>query len=109
MNLYNELMSFIDSPCNSYIGSNVAALANAIEPAAVGLLGVYVILWGFAHLQGLINEPILDAVKRVIKIGLIVGIGLRLGSYNTYVTDTFFNAPQDLANALAGGTPTSGI
>lgn len=109
MNIYNELMSFVDTTCNSYIGSNVAAVANAIEPAAVTLLGVYVILWGFAHLQGLIKEPILDVVKRVIKIGLIVGIGLRLGSYNTYVTDTFFNAPQDLANALAGSTPAGGI
>lgn len=109
MNVYNELMSFVDSTCNNYIGSSVASVADAIEPAAVALLGVYVILWGFAHLRGLIKEPILDAMQRVIKIGLIVGIGLRLGSYNTYVTDTFFNAPQDLANALAGNTPTGGI
>jgi type IV secretion system protein VirB6 len=95
-------LSFVDSTCATYIQSGVSNMAKAIEPAAVGLTGVYVMLWGFAHLAGLIHEPIMDATKRLIKVGFILGIALNLGTYNSYVTDTVLTAPGELAAVISG-------
>lgn len=102
--IYQQVFTYVNNACSGYIGSSVAAVASAIAPAAYTLLGVYVILWGLASMRGLIQEPITDAAMRAIKIGVIFGIGISLASYNVYVTDTFFNAPEQLAASLTNST-----
>jgi type IV secretion system protein VirB6 len=102
--VYQQVFTYVNNACNGYIGSSVAAVASAIAPAAYTLLGVYVILWGLASMRGLIQEPITDTTMRAIKIGAIFGIGIGLASYNVYVTDTFFNAPEQLAASLTNST-----
>ena len=104
---YQDAFTYVNAVCNSYIGANVAAVASAIAPAAYTLLGVYVILWGLSSMRGLIQEPILDAAVRLIKIAFIFGIGIGLAEYNTYVTDTFFNGPEQLTSTLTKATSNS--
>lgn len=101
---YQDGFTYVNGVCGSYIGTNVAAVASAIAPAAYSLLGVYVILWGVASMRGLIQEPILEAAVRLMKIAFIFGIGIQLAEYNTYVTDTFFNGPEQLASVLTNST-----
>lgn len=104
---YQQVFTYVDNACNGYIGSSVAAVSNAIAPAAFLLLGVYVALWGLASLRGLIQEHVMETITRAIKIGAILGIAIGLGSYNVYITDTFFNAPTQLANSLTNATSNS--
>jgi len=101
---YQDGLTYVNGVCNSYIGTNVAAVASAIAPAAYTLLSVYVILWGLASMRGMIQEPILDAAVRLMKIAFIFGIGIQLAEYNVYVTDTFFNGPEQLAAVLTNAT-----
>ncbi|WP_445083957.1 type IV secretion system protein [Candidatus Vondammii sp. HM_W22] len=35
---------------------------------------IYVALWGFAHLQGRIEEPINEGFKRILRITIILGV-----------------------------------
>ncbi|CAE6850422.1 Type IV secretion system protein VirB6 [Paraburkholderia aspalathi] len=111
--VYTQVFTYVNNACNGYIGDNVAAVAAAIAPAAYSLLGVYVILWGLMSMRGLIQEPILEAAVRFMKIAFIFGIGIQLAEYNTYVTDTFFNGPEQLASVLthstANGTAISSL
>jgi type IV secretion system protein VirB6 len=97
---FADNLTYINNVCTAYIGANVAAVAQAIAPTAYTLLGVYVVLWGFASLRGMIQEPFMDMATRLIKIGFIFGVGISLMEYNVYVTDTFFNGPEQLAGAL---------
>jgi type IV secretion system protein VirB6 len=106
---YTDSLAYVNNFSEAYITQNVAAVARAIEPAAVTLLSLYVILWGVASLRGMIEEPITDAAARIIKIALIFGIGIQLGHYNELVIDTFFNAPEQLARALTGGTDNASV
>jgi type IV secretion system protein VirB6 len=102
--VYQDTLAYVNTVCSGYIGASVAGVASAIAPAAYTLLGLYVILWGLASMRGLIQEPITDAAIRAMKIAFIFGVGIGLASYNVYVTDTFFNAPERLAASLKDST-----
>src|ERR1700693_6282652 len=104
---YTQVLTYVNGVCNGYIGTHVSAVASAIAPAAYSFLGVYVILWGLASMRGLIQEPFTDMAVRMVKIAFIFGIGIQLAEYNVYVTDTFFNGPEQLA-AIFTHTTSSG-
>lgn len=107
--IFLNFFTVLNSLCTGYISSSVAAVARAIAPAAYTLLGVYILVLGFMYLRGMIKEPIMDTVIRLIKICFIFGVALQLASYNEYVVDTFFNAPIELGNALTGATSQDSI
>ncbi len=106
---YGDNLTYINNVCTAYIGENVAAVAAAIAPAAFMLLGVYVMLWGYASLRGLIEEPIMDLAARLLKISLIFSIGIGLAEFNVLITDTLFNGPEQLAAVLTHAPSSSGV
>src|SRR5258708_2946543 len=61
---------------------------------------IYVMVWGYLHLTGKIEEPFAAGLKRIILLAVVLGGALHLWLYNTVIVDTFFNAPGQLA---AGG------
>lgn len=99
--IYSQVLSYVNDVCSNYIGTNVAKVAAAISPTAYALLGIYIMLWGLAHMRGLIQEPITDAAIRIIKIVFIFSIAVQLANYNVYITDAFYNTPEELAQLLA--------
>lgn len=101
---FQQIFTYVDNACSGYIGSTVAAVSNAIAPAAFMLLGVYIALWGLASMRGLIQEHVMEFITRTIKIGAILGIAIGLGSYNVYITDTFFTSPTQFANSMTNAT-----
>ena len=105
---YEDVMQYVTNVCNAYIGSGVSAIANAIAPAGYTLLGVYVILWAFASMRGMIEEPIMEALVRILKITFIFGVGIKLAQYNVYVVDVFVNGPDQLAQSLLNGAASAG-
>lgn len=101
---YQNVMTYINNVCHGYIGESVSNVAQAIGPAAYNLLGIFVIMWGLASAMGMIKEPIMDGMIRIAKVGVIFGIGINLMSYSVYVTDLFYNTPEQLANVMRGTT-----
>jgi len=98
---FADNLKYIERVCDAYVGEQVAAVAQAIAPAAFTLLGVYVLLWGFASMRGAIREPLMDMAERVFKVSLIFGVGIGLAEYNTVITETFLHGPDELAAAMA--------
>ncbi|HEX9138915.1 MAG TPA: type IV secretion system protein [Steroidobacteraceae bacterium] len=94
---------------SSYIGTTAAEVASALEPAVVTLATLYVMLWGYLQATGQIDEPIIDGIKRIARIVLVLGVGLKLWLYNTVVVDSAFNGPQALAAAISGSADPVGI
>jgi type IV secretion system protein VirB6 len=83
-------------------------MAAAIEPAAVTLAVIYVMVWGFLHLRGAIEEPLLSGALRIARLAVVLGVGLRLWEYNAVLVDTFMEAPVVLAAQLAGAADPVG-
>lgn len=104
MEFFAQFFSWLDSQLANYIGMNSVRVATAIEPAAVTLATVYVMIWGSLSLAGRIQEPIWEGVKRILTIAVILGVGLRLWTYNQIITDTFYRAPEQLSASFVGAT-----
>lgn len=86
----------------SYVGTNTALIAAAIEPAAVATAAIYVMLWGYLSLTGRIEEPVMEGAKRILVVIVILGTALRLWDYNTFIVQTIVQGPQQLAAAITG-------
>ncbi len=109
MDFFSQFFVWLNAQLQIYIGTKVATVASAIEPAAVTLATIYVMIWGYMSLTGKIQEPILEGIKRIFVMALILGIGIRLWTYNTLITDTFFNGPDQLAAAIVGAPNTVAV
>jgi type IV secretion system protein VirB6 len=108
MGFFATFWLWLNGQLAGYIGDNTARLAGILEPAVVTLATVYVMVWGYLHLMGKINEPIDAGLKRIALIALVLGVGLRLWLYNTLIVDTFYNAPAQLAAAMVGANDPVG-
>ena len=106
--LFTTFWQWLSAALDSYVGQHVAAMAAAIEPAAVTLGVVYVMVWGFLHLRGSIEEPVITGAVRIVRLAVVFGLGLRLWQYNELLVDTFMEAPVQLAARLAGAADPVG-
>jgi type IV secretion system protein VirB6 len=110
MGFFATFWNWLNVQLATYIGNNTARLAGVLEPAVVTLATVYVMAWGYLHLTGKIEEPLVTGLKRIATLAIVLGAGLHLWLYNTLIVDTFYNAPAQLAEAVIGaGDPVSTI
>ena len=102
MGFFAEFNAWLNALLTTYIADNTALIAAALEPAIVTLGIVYVMIWGYLHLTGQIEEPFMHGVKRIVTLAVILGVSLHLWLYNALIVDTFFTAPTQLAAAVIG-------
>ncbi len=105
MGFFASFWSWLNGQLAGYIGLNTARVAEALEPAVVTLATLYVMVWGYLHLTGRIEEPFVTGLKRLITLAVVLGSAVHLWLYNTLIVDTFYNAPAQLAASVVG-TPT---
>src|SRR5579883_2189299 len=109
MGFFGQFNAWLISLLANYIGTNTAAVAGALEPVAVTLGVIYVMIWGYLQLTGQIQEPFIAGVKRIGMLAVIFGVALHLWLYQSLIVDTFFNAPAELASTVVGGYDPVGI
>ena len=102
--LFQTFWTWLTARLSAYVGVHLAVTAAAIEPAAVTVGVIYVMIWGYLHLRGQVDEPIMTAAVRLLKLVAVFGIGLRLWMYHDLIVDTFFTAPAQLAAQLVGAS-----
>ena len=106
MGFFEQFFTWLNGELATYVSANTARVATAIEPAAVTLGTVYVMVWGYLCLAGRVQEPIWEGFKRILVVALILGAGLRLWTYNDIAVDTFTRGPDQLAAAILGAPTT---
>lgn len=106
--LYQKLFAKVDAILTTYWGDTVSAIIGAITPVATTLLMIYVCLWGWSMMRGMVSEPITDGVSRIVRLAVIIGIALNVGRYNTYLADLLWNSPDALAALVASGSSNTG-
>lgn len=102
MGFFETFWSWLEGQLAAYIGTNTALVAAALEPAVVTLATIYVMVWGYLHLSGRIEEPIVAGLKRLVMLAVVLGGSLQLWLYNAVIVDTFYRAPAQLASAVVG-------
>jgi type IV secretion system protein VirB6 len=104
MGFFATFSSWLDAQLTGYIGNNTARLSAALEPAVVTLGTLYVMFWGYLQLTGRIEEPFITGLRRIVLLSVVLGGALQLWLYNAVIVDTFYNAPAQLAAAVAGAS-----
>lgn len=107
MGFFAEFMGWLNRILEGYIASTTATIAGVLEPVVVTLATLYVVVWGYLHLTGRIEEPFVTGVKRLFVMVTVLGISLSLWYYNEIIVDTFFSAPSVLATRVIG--PYDGV
>jgi type IV secretion system protein VirB6 len=100
--LFQTFWTWLTARLMNYVSVHAAATASAIEPAAVTVGVLYVMVWGYLQLRGRIEEPVIEGAVRLMTIVLVLGLGLKLWLYHALIVDTFFTAPAELAARLVG-------
>jgi type IV secretion system protein VirB6 len=107
--LYRDSLAYINAVCESYVGENVVAVARVVGPFLTTMMVLYVALWGFASMRGLIKEPVNEFINRVLKLTAILGIGFNLANYNILITNTFLRGPDEFVAGLARSPGSGGV
>lgn len=102
MGFFATFWAWLNGQLADYIGTNTARVAAVLEPVIVTLGTVYVMVWGYLHLTGRIEEPIGAGLRRVLTLAVVLGGALHLWLYNSLIVDTFYRAPAELAAAVVG-------
>jgi type IV secretion system protein VirB6 len=102
MGFFAEFNAWLNTLLSTYIATNTSLIAAAIEPVVVTLAVIYVMIWGYLHLTGQIQEPFVTGVRRLITLAVILGLALNLWLYNQLIVDSFFNAPAQLDASIVG-------
>ncbi len=104
MGFFETFWTWLNTQLASYIGDNLAHVSRVLEPAVVTLVTLYVMVWGYLHLTGRIDEPFVFGLKRILTVAVILGVALRMWLYNTVIVDTFYTAPAEFAAAVVGAS-----
>ena len=102
MGFFAEFNTWLNTLLATYIGNVTARVASTLEPAVVVFGVLYVMVWGYLHLTGQIEEPFVTGLKRIMLLSIVLGAALELWLYNTVIVDTFLNAPGQLAAGVIG-------
>lgn len=104
MGFFAEFNAWLSTLLDTYIYQYTTQMAALLEPAIVTLGTLYVLIWGFLHIAGRIEEPVLEGLKRIAILSLVFGVSLDLWLYDTVIVETFYRAPAALAGNLVGAT-----
>ncbi len=104
MEFFETFWAWLNTQLAAYVGDNVAQVSRVLEPAVVTLVTLYVMVWGYLHLTGRIDEPFVFGLKRILTVAIVLGVGLRMWLYNTVIVDTFYTAPAQFAAAIVGAS-----
>lgn len=105
---YEDIFAAINNLIGTYINDTVIAVSKTIAPAATSLLIIYIVIWGWSMARGMIQEPITDAITRIVTLAIIVNLALNVGLYNTYISDWLWKTPEAMANIISTKQPGKG-
>jgi len=98
-------------------GTALTAAANLVaylRPVIITSFLLYVMLWGWAMMHGMISEVIFDGFSRILKLAIVMGLVLGFdmrgdqGLYTQYVYDFVWNGPEQMFRFITGH-PTDSI
>ncbi len=100
---YEDTFTNVNDALATYVSDVASNIIGAITPVTTSLLAIYVMLWGWAMMRGMISEPVMDGINRIVRLSLITGVALSVGRYNEYLSDFLWNTPDAMAGYIASG------
>lgn len=106
--VFQTLFQYSDGVVSKYVTDVAATTAGTIQGVGHSLLVIYVALWGWSMMRGIIQEPVMDGVWRIVKVTAIFYLATSSALYSQYVSNLLYNWPSQFASQLQGaGAPDS--
>ena len=106
--VFERFFQYSDGVDSKYVTDVAATTAGTIQGVAHTLLVIYVALWGWSMMRGMIQEPVMDGVWRIVRVTAIFYLATSSALYSQYVSDLLYNWPSQFASQLQGaGAPDS--
>ena len=105
--VFQTLFQYVEAAVTKYVTDVSASTAGAIQDFGHSLLILYVVLWGWSMMRGLVQEPVKDGVWRVVKIVGIFYLATSSSIYANYVSDFLYQWPTDFASTLQGSATSN--
>jgi type IV secretion system protein VirB6 len=103
MGFFASFNDWLTRILDGYIHTYTHRLADILAPTFATVAAIYVLVWGFLQLAGRIEEPLLEALKRIAILALVFEVGMNFWFYDTVIVEFFFNSPTNLASRIVGG------
>lgn len=103
--IFEDSFIYLDSVIENYITDGSTAVAGALAHTAYTMLSLYVVLWGWSMMRGLVKEPVTDMMQRVLKLTIITALSTNAALYSSDVVGFLYNWPTALAGVVAGTAP----
>jgi type IV secretion system protein VirB6 len=108
MNVFQAIDAAFQQPAIQFLERTASSLCGALADPMRAALTLYVLWFGILVLRGAVQEPISEALARILKASIITTLTLSYASYNDYVGSFFFDTlPREIAAVVGGGTPAS--
>lgn len=104
---FQDIFQYVDAAVTSYVTAGAANAAGALTGFATSLVAIYVVLWGWSMMRGLIQEPVMDMAWRMVKIATIFGLATSSALYASYVSNFLYDWPTAFAGVMQGGPATN--
>lgn len=105
-----EIANWIDQSVTTMltdvITPMVASITEKILPVVAVGLSIALIWYGWAMMSGAIQTPVLAATRRIVKIGVIVGIAGSGGLYQQQIAGAMLALPSAMAQVFTGTAKT---
>lgn len=92
----------------TFANQTASTMAQVIGPAAATCFGIYMLLWNFAMVRGMIQSPLTDFYTRCMRGTLIITFATTMGIYNNYISDTVWQVPGAVASEIVSFGSTTG-
>jgi type IV secretion system protein VirB6 len=102
--VFQDILQHVDGAVSHYVTDGAAAAAGATQSVAYTLLIIWVVMWGWAVMRGIVKEVVLEGVIRIIKMVIIYNLAINSALYASYVSNFLYEWPTTLAGLLQGGT-----
>jgi len=110
MEFFETFWTWLDGQLRLYISDNTQAVGLALAPVIGSLATIYIMIWGFLHLTGKIDEPFTAGLKRISTLVIVMVLCWQFLLYNSLIVDTFYIAPAQLAaRIVSAGDPVQVI
>lgn len=97
--IITTMLKAIDIASGAFDNAAVQAV-EVVLPIIYTLFTLYVMIWGWAMMRGMVQEPVMDAVMRIGKMALIMVIALNSAYYAAPIKDIVWTGSDEVARTI---------
>lgn len=105
--LFSTAYTYFSGQLDTFLDARYSSVVDAVRGPLTAALVVYIAIYGYAILRGVVSEPFQDFIYRMAKICLIF-VAATTVAYKDWVTNPLFHAaPSAVTQAVSGKDYTS--